>query len=386
MSISDKERLDIIRLIRSENVGTRTFYQMVKLFGGAGAALERAEKMSGAIGRGRPIKICQIEAAEKEISDSGKLGAKIITYKDEDYPFLLSMIPDAPPVLSVLGDVNLLKKDMVAIVGARNASANGCRMAHKIAAEAGKAGFAVISGLASGIDGAAHKGALVTGTIGVVAGGVDFIYPKENENLYKEMAERGVIISEHPPGTVPRAENFPRRNRIISGLSLATIVVEAAEKSGSLITARFALEQGREVMAIPGSPMDPRSSGPNKLIKQGAILVQDASDIIEQLVEIRSRGIRGQLLEDGVEEIIENLESDEYTPPDEQEVLNAMDEIIGHISATPVHIDELIAASNLPAGVVIAVLIELELMGRLERHTGGRVALFSEDMLATLKS
>ena len=272
MATSNRERFDRLRLYRSENVGPITFRRLLAHFGSAGAAITALPALSRRGGRGKPIKVCPADAAEAEIAALKEAGGRYLIWGDAEYPAALANIEDAPPVLGLIGHAHLLERRAVAIVGARNASANGRRFARTIAAELGEAGFAIASGLARGIDAAAHEGALEAGTVAVVAGGVNVVYPKENGALHEAIAERGAILAEQPPGTRPQGRHFPYRNRIISGLARGTLVVEAAMRSGSLITARYALEQGREVFAVPGSPLDPRCRGTNDLIRQGAVL------------------------------------------------------------------------------------------------------------------
>jgi DNA processing protein len=289
----------------------------------------------------------------------------LLSTDDEDYPEALAAIDDAPPLLYVRGDVALLRRKAVAIVGARNASANGRRLAEDIARDLGAAGFVVVSGLARGIDHAAHRGSLDSGTIAVVAGGIDIAYPPDNEELQREIARRGVLVAEMPPGTVPQAKHFPRRNRLISGLSLGVLVVEAALQSGSLITARMALEQGREVLAVPGSPLDPRCNGTNNLLRQGAILAEGAADVVAAL-----QGMAGTTPR--IEPQNGWQLSEIATDSPSGDALRTVHELLG---PAPVMVDELIRQCHLSAPAVRAALLELELAGRLERHPGNRVSL-----------
>jgi DNA processing protein len=312
-------------------------------------------------------------AAERELAELDRLGARLIAFIEPEYPLPLGAIDDCPPVIAVLGQAQLLARATVAIVGARNASANGRLIAGRLAREIGAAGHAVVSGLARGIDSAAHEGALESGTIAVVAGGIDVVYPPENETLYQAIAAQGVIVAEMPVGTVPQARHFPRRNRLISGLSLGVVVVEAALRSGSLITARFALEQGREVFAVPGSPLDPRSSGANGLIRQGAMLVESAADIIAALGALKAPLSGG-----------EKLKFTSAPAPDaaEQEVATARPMLLELLSPEPVAVDELLRACPFSPAAVQTALLELELAGRLVRHPGNRVSLLAEGMPA----
>ena len=283
------------------------------------------------------------------------------------YPALLRAIADPPPVLFVLGHSNLLSREGVAIVGARNASASGARFARQIAGEIGAQGLNIVSGMARGIDAAAHAGALDSGTVAVMAGGVDVIYPKENEALYHDIAATGVVLSEVAMGTQATARHFPRRNRLISGLSLGVVVVEAAMRSGSLITARLAGEQGREVFAVPGSPLDPRAKGSNGLIRQGAALTEGAADVLEGLERMRERRIE--------EPMTGPLSGQTQVQPDEADLAQARDLIGGLLGPTPVEVDELIRQSELTPPIVITILLELDLAGRLDRHPGNKVSI-----------
>ena len=298
--------------------------------------------------------------AEREIARVEKLGAKFLALGQGLYPRLLAELEDAPPLLIAKGNLNLLDKMGAAIVGARNASAAACRFARGLAYDLGQNDLVVVSGLARGIDSAAHDGALETGTIGVVAGGVDVFYPPENEARQKALYEQGLVIAEMPPGTEPRARHFPYRNRIIAGISVGTVVVEAAPKSGSLITARLAAEAGREVMAVPGSPLDPRAQGCNQLIRDGATLIQNAADVVEA-IRLPATSVRGV--------------STAYEPPDEingEDALGPVEELLG---PSPVPVDEIIRLSGAPSGAVQMALLELDLAGRLDRHAGGKVSL-----------
>jgi DNA processing protein len=272
--------LDRLRLIRSENVGPVTFRDLLEQFGSATDALAALPDLARRGGRKRAIKIATAAKAKQEMSDAHNLGAHLLFVGEPEYPPLLAQSDPPPPVISAIGAHHLLAQPCLAIVGSRSASAAGLRMAADLSRDLGEAGFVISSGLARGIDAAAHRSTLTTGTIAVVAGGIDIIYPEENRGLYEEIREQGVLVSEMPPGTRPQGRHFPRRNRIIAGLARGVIVVEAALRSGSLITARFALEQNREVMVVPGSPLDPRARGGNRLIKQGAALVENVEDVI----------------------------------------------------------------------------------------------------------
>jgi DNA processing protein len=363
-TLGPAERLAWLRLIRSENVGPVTFRGLLARFGDAESTLEALPELARRGGRRRPIRVCPAEEAERELAALEDLGARLLAVVEPDYPPALAALDHAPPVVSVLGRTELLRQRAVAVVGARNASANGRRLAREIAQGLGRAGFLVASGLARGIDTAAHQGALESGTAAVVAGGLDVIYPPENEALHGEIAERGVLLSEMPPGTVPQARHFPRRNRLISGMSLGVLVVEAAPRSGSLITARLALDQGREVFAVPGSPLDPRARGCNDLLRQGAGLVETADDVVQAL-----DGMIKPLA--GPPKTSEFLAETAPAAP-ETEVSAGRPSIEELLGPTPVAVDELVRQCHLSPTVVNTVLLELELAGRAERHPGNR--------------
>ncbi len=322
-------------------------------------------------GAARAGRICSRAEAEREIEAAHRLGVRFVALGESDYPPRLQMIDDAPPLLAVRGNPAVLAKPMVAIVGARNASAAGLKLAERFAHDIGYAGFAIVSGLARGIDAAAHRASLATGTVAILAGGQDRIYPPENEPLLSEILERGAALSEMPMGWEPRARDFPRRNRLISGLALGVLVVEAARRSGSLITTRFALEQGREVFAVPGSPLDPRAEGSNGLLKQGATLVTEASDLIDALQPILGREILGRDIEGGFGEPEPAApESSDADPAGE-----ARARIVALLGPTPVSLDDLVRLSQSSPAIVRVVLLELDLAGRLQRHRGGLVSL-----------
>ena len=365
--LSDAERLDWLRLIRSENVGPIGFRQLLRRFGSAGAALDGLPQLARRGGRSRPLKFFPAVEAARELEALDRLGARFVGWGESAYPAPLAAVEDAPPLLSVLGDLSLLKRPTLGIVGARNASANGRRLAEDIARDLGASGFAIASGLARGIDAAAHRGSVGTGTVAVVAGGIDVVYPPEHDALYRTIVEQGVVVAEMPPGTVPQARHFPRRNRLISGLSLGVLVVEAAMQSGSLITARFALEQGREVLAVPGSPLDPRCRGTNNLIRQGATLAEGAADVIAAVAAMTQPmgEIDGHLRNDR-----QLTEISDISP--EADAHKTVEELLG---PGPVAVDELVRQCHVSAPAVRAVLLDLELAGRLERHPGNRVSL-----------
>ena len=351
--------IDRIRLIRSPSIGPVTYRQLIARFGTAQAALEAIPDLARR-GGGKAPRLSGRDEAERERARVEALGARYLMLGKGLYPSLLAELDDAPPLLVVKGDIGLLDRPSVAIVGARNASAAACRFARGLANDLGREGLIVVSGLARGIDSAAHDGALESGTVGVVAGGVDVFYPPENEARQKAMFERGLVLAEMPPGTEPRARHFPYRNRIIAGVSLGTIVVEAAPRSGSLITARLAAEAGREVMAVPGSPLDPRARGCNQLIRDGATLVQDAADVVEAVQPLKPRVAAPSV---------------QYEPQPEQfdgEAVEAVESLLG---PSPVPVDEIIRLSGASSGAVQMALLELDLAGRIDRHAGNKVSL-----------
>jgi DNA processing protein len=356
-----EDLVERVRLVRSPGIGPVTYRQLIARFGNAAAALAAVPDLARR-GGGAPPKLFGRDKAEREIAQVEKLGARYLATSHGLYPRLLGELDDAPPLLIAKGNLNLLDRQAVAIVGARNASAAACRFARGLAHDLGQHDFVVVSGLARGIDSAAHDGALETGTIGVVAGGIDVFYPPENEARQKALYERGLVIAEMPPGTEPRARHFPYRNRIIAGLGSGTVVVEAAPRSGSLITARLAAEAGREVMAVPGSPLDPRAQGCNQLIRDGATLVQNAADVAEAIQPLESRLRSGP---------------SHYEPPPEaldgdEGALSLVEELLG---PSPAPVDEIIRLSGASSGAVQMALLKLDLAGRLDRHAGGKVSV-----------
>jgi DNA processing protein len=373
--LKDKERLAWLRLWRSEQIGPATFRRLLQSFGSATAALERLPDLSRR-GRGRPLTAYPAEAAATEIERLAQLGGRFIASCEPDYPIALTAIADAPPVIAALGNASLLRQRAIAIVGARNASANGRFLAEAIARQLGELGWAIVSGLARGIDAAAHQGALASGTIAVLAGGIDKPYPPETEALYREIAQRGLLLAESPLGYAPQARDFPRRNRIVSGIADGVVVIEAAVRSGSLITARLAGEQGREVMAVPGSPLDPRCRGANQLIREGALLVESAADIDEAV-----RGLAGDArpgYDQGGGELGDELDDDlgptELADIPEESLVSVVER---YLSLTPVAVDELLRQCQLSAPFLRMTLLELELAGRLQWHPGNRVSLLA---------
>jgi len=353
-----EDLVDRLRLLRTPGIGPVTFRQLLRRFGTAAAALDAVPDLALRGGGKAPIIRSRAEA-EREIARVEKLGARFLALGQGLYPRLLAELEDAPPLLIARGQAGLLDRQAVAIVGARNASAAACRFARGLAYDLGRHDVVVVSGLARGIDSAAHDGALEGGTIGVIAGGIDIFYPPENQARQEALFERGLVLAEMPPGTEPRARHFPYRNRIIAGLSAGTVVVEAAPRSGSLITARLAAEAGREVMAVPGSPLDPRAQGCNQLIRDGATLVQNAADVLEAVQEPTSR-VRAT--------------ADAYcvAESDGGEAMGLVADLLG---PSPVPVDEIIRLSGAPSGAVQMALLELDLAGRLDRHAGGKVSL-----------
>ncbi len=363
-TLTDAERIDRLRLIRSDNVGPRTFRSLLAHFGSTRLALARLPELARRGGASRPIRLCSEDDARAELAASRKLGIQLLASEEAGYPPRLATLEDAPPLLGVRGALDTLMRPMIAIVGSRNASGAGLKFASQLARELGEAGFVIISGLARGIDQSAHRASVANGTVAVLAGGHDRIYPPEHADLLAQIIDTsGAAISEMPLGHEPRARDFPRRNRLISGAALGVVVVEAAQRSGSLITARMAAEQGREVFAVPGSPLDPRAAGTNDLIKHGATLVTEAADVISAVAPILERPVMLKLGEDDGEE----LDGDPQT--------NDRAVITGLLGPSPVSIDDLIRMSGASPTVVRTVLFELELAGKLERHGGGLVSL-----------
>ncbi len=363
--------VDALRLIRSEQVGPMTFFRLVKFCGSVAKALDMAPGLSKRGGRAKPIRITPKAEAEREYEALTAYGAQLLLYGEERYPRLLQQIADAPPILTARGHTQLASgTHMIGMVGARNASTNGCLFAKKLASDLGAAGNVVVSGLARGIDAAAHRGSLTSGTVAVIGGGINNIYPPENAILFEEIAASGLILSELPFGAEPHARSFPGRNRIIAGMSRAVVVVEASLKSGSLITAEYANDYGRDVFAVPGSPMDPRCHGTNRLLKDGATLVESVRDILSNLAPIGELPLAeaGSL---GFSEACAPL-------PDEQTLDRARALVLECLSASPTLLDEVLAATQLTPHLLMAVLLELELAGRLERHAGSKVALRME--------
>lgn len=362
-TLTPDEAFARIRLLRSPNIGPVSYTQLIRRFGTAAAALDALPDLAAR--GGAPYRPAAIDRIEAEVAAVRSNGARYLFHDSADYPALLAALENPPPILTVRGDSTLLSRPSVAVVGARNASAAAVKLSRDFATALASRGYVIVSGLARGIDSAAHRGAIAGmadggGTIGVIASGIDITYPPENTDLQEQVATQGLLIAEMPPGTEPLARHFPHRNRIIAGLATGTLVVEAAPRSGSLITARLAAESGREVMAIPGSPLDSRSQGCNQLIREGAILVQSPEDVIELLI-----GFEGQTRSTF-------RESAEGFAPD---IADEPANIAGLLGLAPVAVDEIIRQSGASAGAVQMALLELELAGRLVRHAAGRVSL-----------
>lgn len=368
VALSERQRLAWLRLIRSDNVGPATFRDLINHFGSAETAIEQLPELSRRGGAARAIRVASIAEAERELEVAAKFGAVFTGIGEPDYPPALRRIDGAPPLLAMAGDLALATQTALGIVGARNASVSGAKFAARIARETGAAGYVIVSGLARGIDAAVHRASLETGTIAALAGGLDCPYPPENHDLYQAIREgAGLAVSEMPMGWEPRARDFPRRNRLIAGISLGLVVIEAAERSGSLITARRAADFGRLVFAVPGSPLDPRATGTNNLIKDGAILTTDSRDILEAL-EPSARMYSG---DEPVMEEPDSHDDGAYAAPDDSERAR----VIEALGPSPADIDDIIVHTGVRAAAVYLVLLELDLAGRLHRHPGGMVSL-----------
>lgn len=365
MTPSAAEKRDWLRLWRTERVGPATFRHLLRRYGSARAALAALPDIARR-GGGKSLAPAPVASIEAEVAGLARLGGTIVALGEPTYPAALATCEDAPPIVSVRGNAALLAKPMVAIVGARNASANGIRFARRLAEDLGQAGLVVVSGFARGIDTAAHQAALATGTVAAFAGGVDVIYPPENQRFADELFAKGAALSEMPLGAAPRAPQFPQRNRLVAGMSLGTVVVEAALKSGSLITARQAGERGREVFAVPGFPLDPRAQGCNHLIREGATLIQGADDVLAVLAPMMRRPVA---------EPAEPPQAPEApSTPSETDVETARDHVLDLITSSPVPVDEIVRQCQLSTGAVITAILELELAGRLQRHPGNQVS------------
>ncbi|MEQ1752700.1 MAG: DNA-processing protein DprA [Micropepsaceae bacterium] len=362
--ISDRERFSRLRLLRTDTIGSVTFHALLVRFGSATRAIDHWSSLARRMRKSGMLKLAQLDDIARELEATSAYGSRLIAHDECDYPIALASTDAPPPLITVKGNLELLGRDAVAVVGSRNASATGQRFAREISRELGEAGFVVASGLARGIDTAAHRGSLEHGTIAVMAGGVNVVYPTENARLHAEIGERGLLISEIAFGQSPTAQHFPRRNRIISGLARGVLVVEATLNSGSLITARLAGEQGREVFAVPGSPLDPRARGTNALLRQGAILTESTDDILPILKP-------GQLLPHSRQ----CAPKPTICTPDSEQLQR---EILDRLSRTPVDLDELIRLIGAPPPRISEALVDLEFAGLLTRHPGQKVSLGSQ--------
>ncbi|UVC11387.1 DNA-protecting protein DprA [Rhizobium sp. TH2] len=369
IALTDRQRLAWLRLIRSDNVGPATFRDLINHFGSAEMALEALPELSRRGGSTRPVRVATRDEALTELDFAQRFGARFVGIGEPDYPSALRQVEGAPPLIAIKGKATILRQPSIAMVGARNCSVSGAKFAAMLAREIGRAGYSVVSGFARGVDSAAHRASLDTGTVAVLAGGLDKPYPPENEPLLAEFeASSGLLLSEMPFGWEPRAKDFPRRNRLIAGIGLGLVVIEAAARSGSLITARYAANFGRLVFAVPGSPLDPRSEGANGLIKDGASLVTNANDIIEAMAPVSRIDLFSP------QQVSEPIYEDDKPialPPSERE----RDLIVDALGPTPAEIDDIIRHTGLPAQSVYLVLLELDLAGRLHRHAGGMVSI-----------
>ena len=373
--LSSDGRLASLRLIRSENVGPVTFRELVSHFGSAERALDALPELSHRGGYRQPIRTCPREAAEAELAAAARIGARALIVGEPGYPQALAAIDPPPPLIYVKGNPGHLARPMLAIVGARNGSAAGQKLARLFASKVGGAGFVIVSGLARGIDAAAHEAALPTGTVAVLAGGPDNVYPPEHLILQQRIAEEGCLVTENPPGFAPRAQDFPRRNRIISGLALGVLIVEAARRSGTLVTARMAGEQGREVFALPGHPLDPRAEGTNALLKSGATLVTEPDDVLQALSPLLREPLSPARAPGGLTVRQEALPLDEPRTTPASLVEADRSRLLEALGPAPTDVDELARATGLSPRAIQIGLLELALAGRLERHGHHLVSL-----------
>lgn len=373
--LDDAQRLACLRLIRSENIGAATFRELINRFGGASAALDALPELAARPRHGKPLRICTKAEAEAELEAAANISARVLFNIEPGYPPTLAHVELSPPMIYVRGDLSVLQRPAVAIVGSRDASAGGITLARRFAAGLAKSGYVIVSGLARGIDAAAHEASLQTGTVAVVAGGIDVIYPPEHRRLHERIAESGVVLSEMPPGFQPRGRDFPRRNRIISGVSMGVVVVEAARRSGTLITARNAGEQGREVFAVPGHPLDPRAEGTNQLLKDGATLATEPDDVISVLAPQLHAWRPGPNYEPEVREppraFVAAPPPAVVSPPSDGDHAA----VLAALGPAPIALDLVARATGLPARTIQAVVLELSLAGRIERHGSQLVSL-----------
>lgn len=382
--ISDEERLSRLQLAQSDNIGPATYHQLLDIYGSAADAITALPDLASGVTRGRRVRLYARYRALRDLEQTHACGGRIVTHGEADFPRLLAETVNPPPVLFVCGKSELLQHPTCAIVGSRNSSANGKRFARDVARGLGQSGWTIASGLARGIDTAAHEASLDQGTIAVIATGLDVIYPPENSDLYLQIASEGCIVTEMPPGTLPRADLFPRRNRIIAGLAAGVVVIEAAMRSGSLITARLANEIGRDVFAVPGSPYDPRSEGTNKLIQDGAMLVASPRDVLDVLdrSHLYMVGRSGEITPqhqvvsgETAHRTAMEKKADTTTPNDPMVDDDHRQTVMDLLGPDPVEVDVVVRESRLPSRLVQMVIMELDLTGRLERHTGQRVSL-----------
>ncbi|GFZ87497.1 DNA processing protein DprA [Rickettsiales bacterium] len=371
-NINDTERLYWIRLARCEGIGPKTFFDLLQVYGSVEAALAALPNILKRTKKD-PLNICSLSVARKELDAVHKLGGKIITLVEPDYPELLRNIPDPPPVITVLGDISILSETLIAVVGSRKAAANSSKFTQLLSQDLCRAGYTIVSGLAIGIDSVAHNTAIENGgnTIAVLGSGADVVYPQKNRELYSKVKEQGVIVSEFPLGANPKPQNFYNRNRVISGLSLGVVVVEASLSSGSLVTAKKAMEQRRAVFSVPGFPLDSRFSGSNKLIKQDAFLTESAQDIIDVINNTKDQ--KTDLFDSGYYRL--QLYNKITDAPLENEIGKIKAEIIAVLDSTPAGIEDIIKSTGFKLNTVLIALVELELEGKLERHFGNKVCL-----------
>ncbi|AYD00704.1 DNA-processing protein DprA [Neorhizobium sp. NCHU2750] len=369
--LSDRQRIAWLRLIRSDNVGPATFRQLINHYGSADGALAMLPELSQRGGATRALRIASVADAERELDAARRFGATFVGIGEPDYPPALRHIEGAPPLIAMKGDLSSATRPSLGIVGSRNASVVGAKFAAMIARRCGEAGYVITSGLARGIDTAAHRASVETGTIAVLAGGLDQPYPPENLGLLDEITSgAGLAISEMPFGWEPRARDFPRRNRLIAGISLGVVVVEAAERSGSLITARMASDFGRIVFAVPGSPLDPRCHGTNGLLKQGAVVTTGPQDVLDTLAPLSQLDLFDPPVIDEPDKPMGTM-----LPPDDDE----RHLIVSALGPSPADIDDIIRHTGVAASIVYLVLLELDLAGRLHRHAGGLVSLAPDE-------
>ncbi len=382
--ISDEERLCRLQLSQSDNIGPATYHQLLDLYGTAAEAINALPDLASRASRGRRARLYPRERALQVIDRTQACAGHIVTHGETGFPQLLAQTVNPPPVLFVAGNADLLQQPTCAIVGSRNSSANGKRFARDIARELGQRGWKIASGLARGIDTAAHEASLDLGTIAVIATGLDLVYPPENAGLHEQIASSGCVVTEMPPGTQPRADLFPRRNRIIAGLAAGTVVIEAASRSGSLITARLANEIGREVFAMPGSPFDPRSAGTNKLIQDGAALVTSARDVLDVLerghfYSTSTHQVSPATVSETAGHRSANTASSDLAPATVDDAHRRT--IMELLGPDPVEVDVVARESGLPLRLVQIVIMELDLAGHLERHAGQRVSLLGQNKI-----